>query len=420
MKFTDALSKGPLLFDGALCTEFAVRGFLPAGRSPEELTLTKPADVMDVHAAFLEAGANILTINTFGINAPALLQGKFSARREELLQASVVLAQEAVREYGKDAYVSLVIGSTGEFLSPSPTLTLEEIYDLFFREAELGAAAGADLILISTMPCLAEARLAILAARAACTLPIAVSFAVDEEGCTLSGEPAEVLGFAASRLSSAMVGISSFNGPREGFDAFLRLQAKSSAPVFACPTAGVPERIEDTIRYPYDPETMQDAMRPYLRAGVSAIGGGEGVSPAHIQKLRELIGEAGTCPSSSREQEPSICSARMILPLSAAFHAKPITLPDVPHEAAAVAISKAQPGKVLNLNLKGKSRAFILSLLDRSIPQLKDTPLSFTVSRREEAEAALRRYPGIAAVFCEGDAYQVARCAGKYAAELIE
>ena len=128
-----------LVFDGAMGTQLQARG-LAAGELPELLCLTNPAEITEIHAAYVAAGADVATTNTFGANADKLGD---AATVEEVFEAAVSCARASgVR------YVAADIGPTGQLLEPMGTLPFDDAYELFARQVRAATAAGADLFII--------------------------------------------------------------------------------------------------------------------------------------------------------------------------------------------------------------------------------------------------------------------------------
>ena len=143
---------GFTLIDGAMGTELQKRG-LKTGALPELLNLTDPDIVRAVHKDYVNAGADIITANTFGANARKLGSAQ---RIREVIAAGIRLAREAGA-----GRVALDLGPTGAMLAPMGTMTFEEAYGLFKEQVAAGVEAGADLVLIETMSDLLEAKAAL-------------------------------------------------------------------------------------------------------------------------------------------------------------------------------------------------------------------------------------------------------------------
>ncbi len=136
-----------LFFDGAMGTMLQKNG-LKTGDLPEELNITNPEVIYNIHNEYLNAGSNIVTTNTFGANRLKLKNSSYTV--EEIITAAVKTARKST-EGLEEKYVALDIGPIGTLLSPLGTLSFEEAYDIFKEQIIIGVNAGADIILIETM-----------------------------------------------------------------------------------------------------------------------------------------------------------------------------------------------------------------------------------------------------------------------------
>ncbi|WP_418742733.1 homocysteine S-methyltransferase family protein, partial [Enorma massiliensis] len=152
-----------LLFDGGMGTMLQAAG-MAAGEVPELLNLTNPEVITRVHAAYVEAGSEVVTTNTFGANALKLGD---AASVEDVFTAAVQAARAA-----HPRYVAADIGPIGALLRPLGTLSFDEAYALFAQQARVAEQAGADLIVIETMTDLLEVKAAVLAAKECTNLPV--------------------------------------------------------------------------------------------------------------------------------------------------------------------------------------------------------------------------------------------------------
>ena len=128
-----------VVFDGAFGTELQKRGLKP-GEHPEEWNITHKNEIIDVHKSYINAGADVINANTFGAN-----RFNFGERTKEIIFSAVENAKQAVKESGKECFVTLDIGSLGKLLKPAGDLEFEEAVDVFKEIVIHGASAGADL-----------------------------------------------------------------------------------------------------------------------------------------------------------------------------------------------------------------------------------------------------------------------------------
>ena len=277
---------GFLLFDGAMGTQLQERG-LAAGELPELLCLTDPEKIAEVHAAYVAAGADVVTTNTFGANAAKLGD---AASVEEVFSAAVACARAA-----HPRYVAADIGPTGQLLEPMGTLAFDDAYELFARQVRAADAAGADLFVIETMADLAEAKAALLAVRENSDLPVFVTMTFQEDGRTFLGTTPEVAAVTLSALGADAVGINCSLGPRDVAPLVKRMLPWASCPVMAQANAGLPRVEGGETRYDVGPEEYAEAVAGMLDAGVTIVGGCCGTTPAHIAAERALL--AGRRPA---------------------------------------------------------------------------------------------------------------------------
>lgn len=269
-----------LLFDGAMGTQLQARG-LAAGELPELLCLTHPEVVTDVHAAYVAAGADVVTTNTFGANADKLGE---TSTVEEVFAAAVACARAA-----RPRYVAADIGPTGQLLAPMGPLAFEDAYELFARQVRAAAAAGADLIVVETMADLAEAKAAVLAARENADLPVLVTMTFQEDGRTFLGTTPEVAALTLSSLGADAVGVNCSLGPAEVAPLVARMAPWARCPLMVQANAGLPHVVDGATVFDVDPAAYAAAVAGMLDAGVTITGGCCGTTPAHIAAERALL-----------------------------------------------------------------------------------------------------------------------------------
>ena len=275
-----------LLFDGAMGTQLQARG-LAAGEVPELLCLTNPQQITQIHQAYVQAGSEVVTTNTFGASAPKLGD---AATVEEVFSAAVACAKASGARY-----VAADIGPTGSLLEPMGTLPFDDAYELFAQQVRAADAAGADLFIIETMADLAEAKAAVLAAKECSDLPIFCTMTFDEDGRTFLGTTPEVAAKTLSSLGASVVGINCSLGPKDVAPLIRRMLPWSSVPVMAQANAGLPHVEDGVTLYDIKPKEYCEAVRDMLDAGVTVIGGCCGTTPAYIAGEKDLL--AGRTPT---------------------------------------------------------------------------------------------------------------------------
>ena len=272
--------KNFLVFDGAMGTQLQARG-LAAGELPELLCLTNPGEISGVHAAYVAAGADVVTTNTFGANRDKLGD---AATVEQIFNAAVSCARASGARY-----VAADIGPTGQLLEPMGTLPFDEAYALFAEQARAATAAGADLFIIETMADLAEAKAALLAVVENSDLPVFVTMTFAEDGRTFLGTTPEVAAVTLSSMGADAVGINCSLGPDDLVPLVERMLPWAKCPVMVQANAGLP-RVEDG-RTVFDVHASEycRAVARMLDAGVTIVGGCCGTAPEYTAGERALL-----------------------------------------------------------------------------------------------------------------------------------
>lgn len=277
-----------VVFDGAMGTLLLEAG-LPAGASPDSWNITHPDHIRAIHTAYLEAGASVITTNTFGSNKPRQKRGSYTPA--QLAEAGVTLAREAADASGKDCAVALDIGPLGEFIEPLGDLTEEEAIELFREPIEAGVAAGADCILIETMCDLTEALCAVSAAKQyGGGLPVFCTLSYDPNGRLMTGVPLETVVAALEEAGVTALGCNCGVGPVQLVELLSRFTACAHVPLLMQPNAGLPEFRDGQTVYLVEPEEYASLMKALADGGVWGLGGCCGTTPAHIQALVKALG----------------------------------------------------------------------------------------------------------------------------------
>jgi 5-methyltetrahydrofolate--homocysteine methyltransferase len=277
-----------LVCDGAMGTELQRRG-LPSDSCPEEYNVTHPELVEGILHDYLEAGADILTTNSFGGNRIRLNEYGFEGRVREFSRRSVEIAK-AVSQ-GK-CYIAGSLGPTGQILEPLGPASPFEAFEAFQQQADALAEGGADLILIETMMSIDEAELAVKAAKKISGLAVAatMSFEAGPKGARTSW--GVDIPTAVSRLTAAGADIIGSNCGR-GFDDMVRIVREmrplTAKPLIAQPNAGLPQLVDGKWVYSETAATITERVEALLRSGTNIVGGCCGTTPEHIQAIREVV-----------------------------------------------------------------------------------------------------------------------------------
>lgn len=290
MTIREEIGKRILFFDGGMGTLLQEQG-LQAGELPETWNLKNPEPIIQIHKAYLAAGADIILANTFGAN-----RFKYGEDLEKIVTAGVANAKKAVAESGKKAYVALDIGSTGKLLKPMGILDFEEAVGVFAEIIRVGEKAGADLILIETMSDTYELKAAVLAAKENSALPIMATVIFDESKKMLTGASPQVVVSLLEGLGVDALGINCGLGPKQMKEIVKELLKYASIPVIVNPNAGLPRSENGKTVFDVGAEEFAEDMEEIVTMGAWFAGGCCGTTPAHIQAMVEKCKEITPVP----------------------------------------------------------------------------------------------------------------------------
>jgi 5-methyltetrahydrofolate--homocysteine methyltransferase len=271
-----------ILFDGGFGTMLQQRG-LKTGEQPDMLNLTNPELIKSIHREYVEAGADIITANTFSSNRNKLPE---NVSVDEVIGAAIRLAKEAGAKK-----VALDVSQIGVLMEPIGTLTFDGAYDYFKEMVVAGVKHGADLILIETMSDMLETKAAFLAAKENSDLPVFVSMTLGEDGRTFLGADAKTIALTFCALGADAIGLNCSLGPVEMLPIIKEVCEYSTVPVLAQPNAGMPVYKDGKTIYTVSVEDFVSAVSKMLDYGVTVIGGCCGTTPEYTAALKKLICE---------------------------------------------------------------------------------------------------------------------------------
>lgn len=285
----ERLKSGILICDGAMGTMLSSAGFTP-GESPEKWGLQNETKLRTIHAAYVQAGADIILTNTFGGNAFKLAKFDLAGEVDSINRAA---AELAVSVAGENVYVAGDIGPSGEFMEPLGTITESQMRDAFAQQATALAEGGVDLIIIETMMDLNEMNTAIKAAKSATGLVViaSMSFNTDRQGFrTIMGvSPAEA---AAGMLEAGaeIVGANCGNVEmRRMPELIAEMKAAEAKYIIVEPNAGAPQVVDGQTVFPQTPDEMAVSVPEVVKSGANIVGGCCGTTPEHIKAIAEKV-----------------------------------------------------------------------------------------------------------------------------------
>ena len=291
--FNDKLAKSQvILADGAMGTILHARG-IGFDKCFDELNLSNPGAVAEIHRAYIEAGAQLIITNTFGANRFKLGKHGLQDHVDELNRAGVDLAKRVVSASFKEVLIAGDVGPLGVRIAPYGRVKPEVAREAFAEQIRALAESGANLIVLETFSDLYEIKEAIKAARQVCDLPLVASVTFTRDDRTVLGDDPALVARRLNETGVDVIGVNCSGGPAQ----LLRLlkqmkQAVPEANLWVKPNAGWPEQVGGRIMYPADAEYFGDYALSFREAGASVVGGCCGTTPQHIAAMRKALDTA--------------------------------------------------------------------------------------------------------------------------------
>src|SRR5688572_14981970 len=283
--FLDELDRRVLVCDGAMGTMLYAKGIF-LNKSFDELNLTQPDLVAEVHQQYIRAGADIVETNTFGANRVKLAAFGLSDRVHAVNVQGARIARHAARE---QAWVAGAIGPLGIRIEPWGRTGVDEAEAWFTDQARALVEGGVDLFVLETFRDLNEIGAAIRAVRGVCDLPIVAQVTTEEGGNTLDGAAPESFVPDLERHGADVVGVNCSVGPAAMLETIERMARVSGKRLSAQPNAGRPREIEGRNIYLCSPEYMASYARRFINSGVRLVGGCCGTTPEHIRHIKLAV-----------------------------------------------------------------------------------------------------------------------------------
>jgi methionine synthase I (cobalamin-dependent)/5,10-methylenetetrahydrofolate reductase len=313
--FLTRLKQSPVLCDGATGTLLYAKGIF-INRCYDELNVSQPDLIRELHHEYMQAGAEIIETNTFGGNSFRLARHSMENRVREINLAGVTLAKEAAKSF--DVWVAGSVGPLGVRIEPLGKTSFEEARAAFRAQIAALVEGGVDLLMLETFGYVEELHQAILAARDVNPkIPVVAHVTIDEDGNCLDGSTPESFTPRIESWGVDVIGCNCSVGPVAMLDVIERVRGLTSLPLAAQPNAGMPRSVEGRNIYLCSPEYMASYARKFVAAGVRLVGGCCGTTPEHIRVMKSAlrVGEARAKATPSKTQSEAAVNAAPAVPM---------------------------------------------------------------------------------------------------------
>ena len=294
--------------DGAMGTMLYAKGVY-INRCYDELNLSNPDLVREIHGEYIRAGADIIETNTFGATAHKLQQYGLEANMHEINAIAAKLAREAAKDR---VYVAGAIGPLGLRIEPYGPTSFDEAKEMFRAQAVALLEGGVDLFVVETFSDVSEIREAIRAIRELCDLPIIAQMTIMTDGNTLFGTTPEVFTERLDQWGADVIGLNCGVGPAIILNALEKMRAVTKKKLAAQPNAGLPRDVQGRQFYMCSPEYMSKFAKRFIQAGAKFIGGCCGTTPSHIKLIADAVRAAS--PRAQRVSSSAPAHVEQITP----------------------------------------------------------------------------------------------------------
>lgn len=284
--FRDSLQHDVILFDGGVGTYLYEKGIY-INTCYDELNLTNPDIVMEVHRDYLNAGADVIETNTFGANRFKLAAYGLEPKVREINLAG---AQLAKRVAAGNALVAGSVGPLGVQIEPLGKLSFDEAKDTFKEQLNGLLDGGVDLIVLETFSLLPELLQAIRAVRELNqSIPLMAQVTINDDGNLVSGATLEAFVTDVKPYAIDVLGLNCSVGPKAMLEALEHLKSLTPLPISVQPNAGLPQSIGGRNIYLASPEYMAEYAKRFIQTGAAIVGGCCGTNPEHIKAIRRAV-----------------------------------------------------------------------------------------------------------------------------------
>jgi len=297
------LAERILVLDGAMGTAIQASGLTPAdfgGPSlegcNENLVITRPDVILDIHRGYLDAGSDIIETDTFGGTSIVLSEYGLDQQATRINEAAARLARQAADEYStatRPRFVAGSMGPTTRAISVTGGVTFDQLIEAFHGQAAGLVAGGADILLIETAQDTRNVKAALIGVwkvfdELGIRLPVMVSGTIETMGTMLAGQSVEAFYASVAHADLLSVGLNCATGPEFMTDHIRSLAEIARTRISCFPNAGIPEA-DGEGRYPETPDSLASALERFIDHGwINIVGGCCGTTAAHVRAIAQM------------------------------------------------------------------------------------------------------------------------------------
>jgi len=274
-----------VLMDGAMGTEIYARGVF-INTCYDELNLTNPNLIKEIHRSYIEAGADLIETNTFGANRRKLQKHGLEKEIQAINYQGAKIAREIA---GKQVYVAGSIGPLEERLEPWGVLSEQEAREIYQEQAKPLIDGRVDILSLETFSDLHLMQQAIIGIKEIFDIPLIAHMTIGDDGNSLFGTPPERLAIKMKEFGADIVGLNCSVGPKVMLEAAIKMVSAVDIPVSVMANAGIPQNVDGRNIYLASAEYFAEYARRFAQAGVQIIGSCCGTNAKYTREMGKAI-----------------------------------------------------------------------------------------------------------------------------------